>query len=70
VDVSPEEVPHGLPPIQGIEHQVDFVLGASIPKRPTYRSNPNKTKELQRQVSELFKKGKHESMCGSSFVSS
>ena len=24
-DVFPEEVPHGLPPIRGIEHQIDFV---------------------------------------------
>jgi hypothetical protein len=30
-DVLPEEVPHGLPPIWGIEHQIDFIPGASIP---------------------------------------
>jgi hypothetical protein len=30
-DVLPEEVPHGLPPIRGIEHQIDFIPGASIP---------------------------------------
>ncbi|XP_057499231.1 uncharacterized protein LOC130783548 [Actinidia eriantha] len=56
-DVFPDEMPHGLPPIQGIEHQIDFVLGASIPNKPTYRSNPDETKELQRQVSELLEKG-------------
>jgi hypothetical protein len=39
-DVLPEEVPHGLPPIQGIEHQIDFIPGALIPNRPAYRSNP------------------------------
>ena len=39
-DVFPEEVPHGLPPIRGIEHQIDFVPGASIPNRPAYRSKP------------------------------
>jgi hypothetical protein len=33
-DVLPEEVPHGLPPITGIEHQIDFIPGASIPIRP------------------------------------
>ncbi|KAL6323025.1 hypothetical protein AAG906_023643 [Vitis piasezkii] len=47
-DVFPEEVPHGLPPIRGIEHQIDFVLGASIPNQPAYRSNLEETKELQR----------------------
>ena len=56
-DVFPEEVPHGLPPIRGIEHQIDFVPGASIPNRPAYRSNPEETKELQRQVEELMGKG-------------
>ena len=56
-DVFPEEVPHGLPPIRGIEHQIDFVPGASIPNRPAYRSNPEETKELQRQVEELLEKG-------------
>ena len=55
-DVFPEEVPHGLPPIRGIEHQIDFVPGASIPNRPAYRSNPEETKELQRQVEELMEK--------------
>ena len=30
-DVFPEDVPQGLPPIRGIEHQIDFVPGASIP---------------------------------------
>jgi hypothetical protein len=56
-DVFPEETPHGLPPIRGIEHQIDFVSGATIPNRPAYRSNPEDTKELQRQVSELLEKG-------------
>ena len=45
-DVLPEEVPHGLPPIRGIEHQIDFIPSASIPNRPAYRSNPEETKEL------------------------
>ncbi|XP_031403186.1 uncharacterized protein LOC116212684, partial [Punica granatum] len=56
-DVFPEETPHGLPPIRGIEHQIDFVPGATIPNRPAYRSNPEETKELQRQVNELLEKG-------------
>ena len=31
-DMFPNDVPSGLPPIRGIEHQIDFVLGATIPK--------------------------------------
>jgi hypothetical protein len=40
-DVFPKEISHGFPPIQGIEHQIDFVPGA---------------KELQWQVGELLEK--------------
>ncbi|RVW62204.1 hypothetical protein CK203_066443 [Vitis vinifera] len=56
-DVFPNDVPSGLPPIRGIEHQIDFVPGATIPNRPAYRSNLEETKELQRQVEELLTKG-------------
>jgi len=55
--VFPNDVPSGLLPIRGIEYQIDFVLGASIPNRPAYRSNSEETKELQRQVEELMAKG-------------
>ncbi|KAJ9671045.1 hypothetical protein PVL29_027166 [Vitis rotundifolia] len=56
-DVFPNDVPSELPPIRGIEHQIDFVPSATIPNRLAYRSNPKKTKELQRQVEELLTKG-------------
>ena len=51
------EAPKGLPPLRGIEHQIDLVPRASIPNRPAYRCNPEETKELQRQVEELLDKG-------------
>jgi hypothetical protein len=51
------DVPSGLPPIREIEHQIDFVPGATIPNRPAYRSTAEETKELQRQVKELMAKG-------------
>ena len=35
-DVFPDENPKGLPPIRGIEHQIDFVSGASLSNRPAY----------------------------------
>jgi hypothetical protein len=56
-DVFPNDVPSSLPPIRGIEYQIDFVPGATIPNRPAYRSNQEETKELQRQVEELMAKG-------------
>ena len=55
-DVFSDDIPSGLPPIRSIEHQIDFVPGASIPNRLAYRSNPEETKELQRQVGELMSK--------------
>jgi hypothetical protein len=56
-DVFPEDIPNGLPPLRGIEHQIDLVPGALIPNHPTYKSNPEEMKELQRQVDELMMKG-------------
>jgi hypothetical protein len=56
-DIFLEEMLSGLPPIRGIEHQIDFVPGAVIPNPPAYRSNPEETKELQRQVEDLLSKG-------------
>ncbi|XP_051127833.1 uncharacterized protein LOC127249182 [Andrographis paniculata] len=56
-DVYPEELPQGLPPIRGIEHQIDFLPGASITNCPAYRCNPDENKEIQKQVQELLEKG-------------
>ncbi|PKI59323.1 hypothetical protein CRG98_020278 [Punica granatum] len=55
-DVFPEEMLPGLPPIRGIEHQIDLIPVAPNPNRPAYRSSPEETKELQRQVEELLAK--------------
>ncbi|XP_071923187.1 uncharacterized protein [Coffea arabica] len=56
-DVFPDEVPDGLPPIRGIEHQIDLIPGAPLPNKPAYRMGPEETKELQRQVDGLLGKG-------------
>ncbi|KAK1694757.1 hypothetical protein QYE76_011454 [Lolium multiflorum] len=56
-DVFPEEVPAGLPPLRGIEHQIDLIPGASLPNRAPYRTNPKETKEIQKQVQALLDKG-------------
>ncbi|KAL0640921.1 hypothetical protein Bca4012_103723 [Brassica carinata] len=56
-DVFPEEIPAGLPPLRGIEHQIDFVPGAPLPNRAAYRVNPEEAKELERQVQDLMDKG-------------
>jgi hypothetical protein len=55
--VFPQETLAGLPLIRGIEHQIDLISGAALPNRPPYRTNPEETKEIQRQVQELLDKG-------------
>ncbi|OMO49962.1 reverse transcriptase [Corchorus capsularis] len=52
-----KEYSSGLPPISGIEHQIDFIPGVQIPNKLAYRTNPEETKELEKQVGELLQKG-------------
>jgi len=40
-----QEPPKGLPPLKGIEHQIDLILG-SLPNKPTYKSNLEEKKEI------------------------
>ncbi|XP_066374965.1 uncharacterized protein [Miscanthus floridulus] len=56
-DVFPKDLPPGLPPLRGIEHQIDLIPGAQLPNRAPYRTNPDETKEIQRQVQALLDKG-------------
>jgi hypothetical protein len=62
-DVFPAEIPPGLPPFRGIEQQIDLIPDASLPNQAAYRTNPEETKEIQRQVQELLDNGYvHESL--------
>jgi hypothetical protein len=62
-DVFPTDLPSGLPPLRGIEHQIDLIPGSSLPNRALYHTNPDETKEIQRQVQTLLDKGYiHESL--------
>jgi hypothetical protein len=56
-DVFLDGVPAGLPPLRGIEHQIDLIPGATLPNRAPYRTNPDETKEIQKQVQALLDKG-------------
>lgn len=56
-DVFPKDLPPGLPPLRGIEHQIDLIPGTQLPNRAPYRTNPEETKEIQRQVQALLDKG-------------
>ena len=56
-NLLPEEMPPELPLKRGIEYQIDLVLGVPLPNWPPYRTNPEETKKIQRQVQELLDKG-------------
>ena len=51
------EVPLELPPLRGIKHQIDLIPRATLPNRAAYRTNPDETKEIQRQVQDLLDHG-------------
>jgi hypothetical protein len=51
------EISPGLPPLRGIEHQIDLISGASLPNWAAYRTNPEEMKEIQWQVQELLYNG-------------
>jgi hypothetical protein len=55
--VFPEETPAGLPPLRGIEHQIDVIPGAALPNSPPYRTNSKETREIHWQVQALLDKG-------------
>jgi hypothetical protein len=46
-DIFPAEIPPELPPLIGIEHQIDLIPRATLPNRAAYRTNPEETKEIQ-----------------------
>ena len=53
----PKEIPQGLLPLRGIEHQINLVPGIVLPNRLTYKSNPQETHEIEKQVTDLMTKG-------------
>lgn len=52
-----EELPDGLPPERGVEHDIPLKPGAVPISRPTYRLSESELKELKKQLDELMKKG-------------
>jgi hypothetical protein len=43
--------------MRGIEHQIYLTPGATFPNHAAYRTNPEETKKIQRQVQDLLDRG-------------
>ena len=48
-----DDLSNELPPRRDIIHQIDFIPGASLPNKETYRLTPQENKELRKQVQGL-----------------
>ncbi|KAA3480634.1 Transposon Ty3-G Gag-Pol polyprotein [Gossypium australe] len=52
-DVFPKEIPNGIPPLRGIDDQIDLILGATILNQPVTRRRP---KSYNGKFTSLWKK--------------
>ena len=56
-DVIPPDLPKKLPPRKAVDHQIDLILGATLPSQPLCHMSPRDFDELRRQLEELIDTG-------------
>ena len=57
VDVMSEEIPHGFPPMSGIQHQIDLIPGLVFPNKLASMKSPKEHEEFKTQVDYFLDKG-------------
>ena len=57
VDVMPKEIPHGFPPMKGIQHQIDLISGLVFPNKLAFMKSPKEHEEFKTQVDDFLDKG-------------
>ena len=56
-DIVVDDLPDKLPPKRSINHHIDFIPGASLPNKASYRMSLKDNEEIRKQVQELLDKG-------------
>ena len=56
VDVMPKEIPHGLPPMRDIQHQIDPMPSLVFPNKLASTMSPKEHEEFKTQVDDLLDK--------------
>jgi hypothetical protein len=56
-ELFPEDLPPGLPPSRGQEHEIREIPGSTPPAKPAYRLSPPELQELKSQIEDLLAKG-------------
>lgn len=57
IGITDDDAPITLPPIRGVEHEIDFLPGAVLPNQPAYRMSPRDTDILQEYMDKLLNDG-------------
>ena len=47
-EIIANDLPKGLPPMRSISHQIDLIIGSSLPNKEIYRMTPVESEEVSR----------------------